>query len=223
MPQPRPDRNDTGRLLFAAPCRFVAGAVDCDAMPSSDLPEVAFVGRSNVGKSSLINALTGRRALAKTSRTPGRTRQINFFSLDHRLFLVDLPGYGYASAPKRDALSWQELTKIYLYSRANLRRVCLLIDIRRGLKPSDQDMMALLNRAAQPYRIIFTKADTLKPPAIASACAAMITAIARHPAALPEPLALSARTGDSIDVLRQDLAALVTSGQSSDEKTASEI
>ncbi len=212
MPQGLPtDHSESGRLLFAGPCRFVAGVVDFDAMPSPDLPEVAFVGRSNVGKSSLINALTGRRALTRTSRTPGRTRQINFFSLADRLFLVDLPGYGYASASKRNTRSWQELTRLYLCQRATLRRVCLLIDIRRGLKPSDQDMMALLNRVAQPYRIIFTKADTLKPPDILAARDTMSTAIIRHPAALPEPLALSARTGDSINLLRQDLASLALS------------
>ena len=154
-----PSLAEAGRRLFAAEARFVAGAPSPSALPPEGLPEIAFVGRSNVGKSSLVNALTGRRMLARISNTPGRTRQINFFDLGGRLMLVDLPGYGYAEAPKSAVRSWTSLVRHYLQTRAALRRVCLLIDSRHGIKEVDRPLMRMLDDAGVSYQIILTKAD----------------------------------------------------------------
>ena len=153
---------EAGRKLFARECGFVAGVADEAALPPGSLPEIAFVGRSNVGKSSLVNALTGRRMLARTSNTPGRTRQLNFFALDGRLMLVDLPGYGYAAASKSAIQGWTRLTQNYLRGRSSLRRVYLLIDSRHGLKPVDHDVMQMLDDAAVSYHVVLTKADKPK-------------------------------------------------------------
>jgi len=152
------------RLLFAQECKFVAGAASLEQIPLLKLPEVAFAGRSNVGKSSLINAITGRRTLVKISSTPGRTQQLNFFNLADKLMLVDLPGYGYAKQSKVKVAAWNQLIRDYLRGRPNLRRVCLLIDSRHGIKPNDIEIMELLDDHAVPYQIVFTKMDKVKTP-----------------------------------------------------------
>ena len=156
-----PDLVEVGRRLFAREARFLAGAPTAAALPRDTLPEIAFAGRSNVGKSSLVNALTGRRTLARTSNTPGRTRQINFFDLDTRLMLVDLPGYGYAEAPKIEVRRWTALLRRYLETRTALRRVCLLIDSRHGIKDVDYPLILMLDDAGVSYQIVLTKADKL--------------------------------------------------------------
>ncbi len=196
-----------GRWLFAQPCNFLISAAAAEQLPAPGLPEIAFAGRSNVGKSSLVNALTGRKTLARTSNTPGRTRQLNVFDLGSRLLLTDLPGYGYARAPKGDIKQWTGLTRTYLKGRPNLRRVCLLIDARHGIKDSDRAIMAVLDTAAVSYQIILTKADKAAP-ALASVQAAAAAELAKRPAAHPEVLATSARTGAGIAELRAALATL---------------
>ena len=158
---------EAGRRLFAGEVRFVAGVADEGGMPPAGLPEVAFAGRSNVGKSSLINALTGRKSLARTSQTPGHTRQLNFFALGERLMLVDLPGYGYAKASKEASASWRRLLHAYLRGRPTLRRVILLVDARHGLKASDDEMMKALDGAALGFQIVLTKADQCGEAALA--------------------------------------------------------
>ena len=197
-----------GRWLFAQDCGLVISAAKAEQLPPSGLAEVAFAGRSNVGKSSLINALTGRKALARTSNTPGRTRQINFFDLGGRLMLVDLPGYGYAQAGKADIKQWTGLTRDYLRGRAELRKVCLLIDARHGLKDSDREVMALLDQSAVAYQVVFTKADKVKTTAFADLEAATAKELARHPAAHPAMLASSSVSGEGIAELRAALASL---------------
>jgi len=210
VPEPDADALESGRKLFAQECRFVFGAVDYDGLPEDGLPEVAFAGRSNVGKSSLINALTGRNSLARTSNTPGRTRQINFFDLGGRLMLVDLPGYGYAKAAKTEIRGWTRLIESYLKGRAGLRRLCLLIDGRHGLKPVDEGLMTLLDTAAVPFRVVLTKCDKVRAAELAAREAAVRQALVKHPAALPDPIATSAFKGDGIAVLRADLATLAS-------------
>ena len=158
-----PDQLEAGRLLFAGQCDFIAAANNMPALPPITLPEVCFAGRSNVGKSSLVNALTGRKTLARTSQTPGRTRQLIFFDLAHRLQLVDLPGYGYASAPKADIKAWTKLTRKFLAGRTSLQRVFLLIDSRRGIGKADREIMGLLDDTAVSWAAVLTKADKLKP------------------------------------------------------------
>jgi GTP-binding protein len=202
------ERIESARILFAQECRFVTGVASLDGLPADSLPEIAFAGRSNVGKSSLINALTGRKTLARTSNTPGRTRQLNFFDLGGRLMIVDLPGYGYARASKVEARAWTELTRDYLRGRAGLRRLCLLIDARHGLKPSDSDLMAMLAETAVPYRVILTKADKPKSAELAARRAEIEAVLRAHAAAMPDVLAASARKGSGIAELRADLATL---------------
>jgi GTP-binding protein len=199
-----------GRWLFAQDCRFVTGAADLAGLPPAELPEVAFAGRSNVGKSSLVNALTGRKTLARISRSPGRTRQLNFFSLGGRLMLADLPGYGYAKAPKTDVKAWTRLVGAYLRGRPNLRRLCLLVDARLGLKESDRDLMARLDAAAVSYQIILTKADKAAPDELDGRLAALGRELAVHPAAHPEIAVTSARTRLGVAGLRAALAALAS-------------
>jgi GTP-binding protein len=196
-----------GRWLFAQTCTFLVSAATAEQLPAPALPEIAFAGRSNVGKSSLVNALTGRKTLARTSNTPGRTRQLNVFDLGNRLLLADLPGYGYARAAKGDIKQWTSLTRAYLKGRPNLRRVCLLIDARHGIKDSDRAIMAVLDTAAMSYQVILTKADKAAP-ALASVQAAAAAELAKRPAAHPEVLPTSARTGAGIAELRAALAAL---------------
>jgi GTP-binding protein len=199
---------EAGRLLFTQSCDFVAAAQEDGQIPDSALPEVAFAGRSNVGKSSLINALTGRKSLARTSRTPGRTRQLNFFSLAARLMLCDLPGYGYARASKGAIAHWTELTRRYLLGRPLLRRVCLLIDARHGLKESDRAVMAAFDRAAVTYQLVLTKCDKIGEAELARLCGALEAELAKRPAAHPRLLATSAVAGRGIAELRAELAAL---------------
>jgi GTP-binding protein len=199
---------EAGRKLFARECRFVAGAASLDQIPPTVLPEVAFAGRSNVGKSSLVNALTGRRTLAKVSHTPGRTQQVNFFELGERLLLVDMPGYGYAQASKQKVKAWTDLVRLYLKGRPMLRRVCLLVDARHGLKDVDRSLMKLMDEAAQSYQVVLTKADQLKPEALDATREDLGAEIARHPAAHPEIIATSARDAQGVPELRAALAAL---------------
>jgi GTP-binding protein len=199
---------EQARRLFSGNCEFVAGAASLDVLPDSPLPEIAFVGRSNVGKSSLINALLNRKTLARVSRTPGRTRQINLFRLRDALILADLPGYGFARVSKAEAARWNELITGYLRTRRNLRRVMLLIDARRGVMESDEQVMALLDEAAMAYQAVLTKSDALKPAAGEHVRAAVAETLGAHPAALPDVFATSAETGAGIPALRQTLAQL---------------
>ena len=199
---------EAGRLLFAAACDFVAGAMTADAIPPDTLPEVAFAGRSNVGKSSLVNALTGRTTLARVSNTPGRTRQLNFFSLGQKLMLVDLPGYGYAEAPKHDIARWTEVMRLYLKGRASLRRTLLLVDARHGLKPIDDPLMGMLDDSAVSFQLVLTKADKLSPKALAQRLETTAAALKSHVAAHPAIHATSAQAGTGIAELRAELATL---------------
>ncbi len=199
---------ERGRRLFAGDCRFVAAAADAAQLPPAGLPEVAFAGRSNVGKSSLVNALTGRKSLARTSNTPGRTQTLIFFDLGGRLGLVDLPGYGYAKVSRSKSAAWTALTRDFLAGRATLRRLCLLVDARHGLKDSDGALMEVLDRAAVVYQLVLTKIDKLSAPALDRAVAGVEAGIARRAAAHPSVIATSARAGDGIPRLRAELAAL---------------
>jgi len=200
---------ETGRLLFAGFCNFVFAAQRIDQLPPPRGPEVAFAGRSNVGKSSLLNALTGQRALARVSNTPGRTRQLNFFDLGGRLTLVDMPGYGYAKAGKDIKADWQGLMFDYLRGRPSLRRVLLLLDARIELKQADHAVMELLDRAAVTFQIALTKADAVRPGALARKLAEVQAVARRHPAAHPAVVVTSAETGEGIAALRAAVAGLV--------------
>ena len=202
------DALEAGRLLFAREAAFERGVARMEDLPAPDLPEVAFAGRSNVGKSSLINALTGRKALARASAEPGRTRELNFFRLDDRLRLVDLPGYGYAKAPKGEIARWTGLMRDFLRGRTALTRVILLIDARHGLKPNDDEVMDALDRAAVVYQIVLTKADKLKSRELEAVVTAMQFAIAKRPAAHPHVVATSAETGFGLEQLRAEIATL---------------
>ncbi len=205
---PTGEQIEAGRKLFAGACDFRAGAAREDALPPPGLSELALAGRSNVGKSSLLNALTGRRALARVSNTPGRTQQINFFDLGGRLMFVDLPGYGYAAAQKRLVANWTKLIEHYLKGRAGLRRVLLLIDARHGIKPADRRALALLDEAALSYAAVLTKCDEVEGNALARMAAATAADLARHPAAYPAVYLTSARAGTGIAELRGALAEL---------------
>jgi len=196
------------RKLFVSPCEFVWGTGNIESLPPQGLPEVAFVGRSNVGKSSLINALTNRKTLARVSQTPGRTREINFFKLGDRLMLADLPGYGYAKASKVVAAEWQKLIFAYLRGRASLRRVALLIDARRGVSNLDRDVMRLLDEAAVSFALVLTKSDKLKPDELAATLDAAAAEARKHTAAFPEITATSALLGMGLDPLKTQFAAL---------------
>jgi GTP-binding protein len=196
-----------GRWLFAQECEFINGSTTLDTLPPDELPEIAFAGRSNVGKSSLVNALTGRKTLARTSHTPGRTQQINFFALGGRLMLVDLPGYGYADAPKSEIRRWTQLVNTYLKGRPRLRRVCLLIDGRHGLKPVDEPIMRMLDEAAVSYQIVLTKADKVRAPELARRVTETGAGAGRHVAAHPLLHATSAHDAIGLAELRAELAA----------------
>lgn len=199
---------EAGRLLFAQECQFVRGAAQPGDLPPDTLPEIGFAGRSNVGKSSLVNALVGRKTLARTSNTPGRTQQINFFDLGGRLMLVDLPGYGYARASKGEIERWNRLIRLYLKGRVGLRRLCLLVDARHGIKPSDRLVMDLLDEAAVAYQIVLTKADKVKAAQLDDCRQGVGEEIRRRAAANPEVVVTSARKGNGIAELRAALAAL---------------
>ena len=203
-----PSEVEAARKLFAGPADFMLGVTTIDALPPPDLPEVAFAGRSNVGKSSLLNALVGRKALARTSNTPGRTRELNFFQLGDVMRLVDLPGYGYAKASRTEVASWTGLTLDYLRGRAPLRRTCVLIDARHGLKPVDAETMDTLDEAAVPYQVVLTKADKVKPTAAEAMRAQVASGIAKRPAAHPDVLVTSSEKNEGLAELRTALAAL---------------
>ena len=214
------DAIEAGRKLFATECRFVYAAQRLDQLPPPGGPEVAFAGRSNVGKSSLVNALTGRRMLARTSNQPGRTRQLNFFDLGGRLTLVDMPGYGYAQAAKSVKADWQGLMFNYLRGRPNLTRVLLLIDARIELKPSDEAVMELLDKAAVTYQLVLTKADDAKPAQLARKLDEARRLARRHSAAYPDIVATSSETGEGVDTLRAVLAGFVENGHRDSEALA---
>lgn len=200
---------EAGRLLFARPCRFFFAAQRLDQLPPIGAPEIALCGRSNVGKSSLLNALTGQKALARVSHTPGRTRQLNFFDLDEgRLTIVDMPGYGYAQAPKAVKADWQGLMFDFLRGRPSLRRVLLLMDARVETKPADRAAMDLLSDAAVAFQLVLTKADSVKPGQLAKRLAEVQATARARTAAHPLVLVTSSETGEGIPELRAEIAAL---------------
>ena len=203
------DDIEIGRWLFAQACSFTAGAATDAALPPIGLPEIAFAGRSNVGKSSLVNGLTGRRTLARTSNTPGRTQQLNFFDLGGRLQLVDMPGYGYAAVGKAAVAKWEALIRRYLLGRTSLLRVFLLIDARHGLKPVDHETMTAFDKAAVSYAVVLTKADAVKPSHLAPTVASVHDGLARHPAAFPDIVVTSAQDGQGIPDLRAAVVRLM--------------
>ncbi|WP_026942410.1 ribosome biogenesis GTP-binding protein YihA/YsxC [Hellea balneolensis] len=199
---------EAGRLLFAREVTFMLSAVSLDTLPPARLPEICFAGRSNVGKSSLINALTNRKGLARASNTPGRTRELNYFNVDERLFVVDLPGYGYAKASKSDIARWTKLTREFLFGRASLRRVFLLIDSRHGIKDSDLELMGMLDETAVTYQIIMTKVDKLKKGELDKVLTKTLKAIAKRPAAFPKIICTSSEKKHGLDDLRAEIATL---------------
>ncbi len=219
-PSEDPAALEAGRRLFAAECRFFHGAQTLDQVPSPGHPEVAFAGRSNVGKSSLLNALTGRKGLARASSEPGRTRQLNFFDLAGVLTLVDMPGYGYARASKAIKAEWQGMMFDYLRGRPTLQRVFLLLDSRIELKQADLDVIDLLDRAAVTFQIVLTKADGLKPSALARKIAEAEQLVRSHAAAFPRVQPTSSETGLGIPALRAELAAFLGLETSNGEKAA---
>lgn len=208
MPELSKAQLEAGRLLFARDVTFMLSAVSLETLPPARLPEICFAGRSNVGKSSLINALTNRKGLARASNTPGRTRELNYFNVDERLFVVDLPGYGYAKASKSDIARWTKLTRQFLFGRASLRRVFLLIDSRHGLKDSDLELMAMLDETAVTYQLILTKTDKLKKGELEKVSTKTQKAIAKRPAAFPKIINTSSETKNGLDLLRAEIATL---------------
>jgi GTP-binding protein len=203
------DMEEEARLLFARGAEFFWAAAKADALPPHDRPEIAFAGRSNVGKSSLINALTGRKALARTSNTPGRTQELNFFNIDDRLTLVDMPGYGYAKVSKEKVAAWTKTIHDYLRGRASLARVYVLIDARHGVKDTDKPVLETLDKAAVSYQIVLTKADELKKSEIEQRLAATREALKKRPAAHPDILLTSSEKGEGIEALRIAIATLL--------------
>ncbi len=202
------DWEEIGRKLFAGPCDFLLSAAALENLPGGDAPEIAFAGRSNVGKSSLLNALTGRKTLARTSNTPGRTRQLNVFSLGGKVILIDMPGYGYARAGKQLIAQWTALVRDYLRGRARLRRVFLLIDARHGIKKNDIEVMQLMDASAVSYQIVLTKADKVRAVELEQIQEQTGLVLARHPAAFPQLITTSSRKSGGLEELRAQIAAL---------------
>ncbi len=200
---------EAGRRLFAGEWRFTAAAANEASLPPMHGTEIAFAGRSNVGKSSLINALTGRKALARTSRTPGRTQELIFFAGGRNLHIVDMPGYGYAAASKSKVAAWTDLIHAYLRGRANLARVYVLVDARHGLKDTDAPTLDELGKAAVSHQVVLTKCDAVKPAELAARIAEIEAALARRPAAFPTVVATSAHDGTGIADLRAAIARLL--------------
>jgi len=205
---PDPAAAEAGRKLFAGPVDFLKGVVAMSGLPPADRAEVCFAGRSNVGKSTLINALTGRKSLARASNTPGRTQEINFFTMGDSHYLVDLPGYGYANAPLKKVEQWQALLRQYLSGRPNLRRAFVLIDARHGIKPVDEEIMSLLDAAAVTFQCVLTKADKTKGKSRDDMLAQVRGRLATHPAAFPEIILTSSEKGDGLSTLRATIADL---------------
>lgn len=203
-----PTELELGRKLFAGETDFLKGVVAMDGLPPADRLEVCFAGRSNVGKSSLINALTGRKGLARASNTPGRTQEINFFTLGEERYLVDLPGYGFANAPVKVVEKWQRLLKSYLAGRQNLRRAFVLIDARHGVKAVDEEILTLLDTTAVTFQAVLTKADKVKADDRERVLTQVRSALSKHPAAYPEIVLTSSEKGDGIDTLRAIIATL---------------
>ena len=199
---------EQGRLLFAGPVDFVKGVTSMAALPPADRVEVCFAGRSNVGKSSLINALTGRKSLARASNTPGRTQEINYFTMGESRYLVDLPGYGFAEAPVNIVRQWQALLKSYLAGRVTLRRAFVLIDSRHGVKSVDEEIMELLDRSAVTYQVVMTKLDKINQETRDANIAQTMAALQKHPAAYPEIILTSSEKGEGIATLRATIATL---------------
>ena len=200
---------EQGRYLFSQPCKFFHGTDTLQNLPQASLPEVAFVGRSNVGKSSLINAITGRKSLARTSNTPGRTQQLNFFNLGDKIIIVDLPGYGYAKVSKKQVARWTNTMKLFLRGRVPLRRMCLLIDARRGLKDVDREMMDLMDSAAVVYQLVFTKVDKTSQNELRRNITVTTEELKKRPAAFPVLIQTSAQAKTGLKELRASLAELV--------------
>jgi GTP-binding protein len=200
---------ERGRKLFSGPVDFLKGVVAMDGLPGADRIEICFAGRSNVGKSSLINALTNRKGLARASNTPGRTQEINFFELGEEHYLVDLPGYGYANAPISIVDKWQQLLKNYLSGRPNLRRAFVLIDSRHGIKPVDEEIMQLMNRSALAFQVILTKIDKIKEHELEKTLLQVREKLSKHPAAFPELVTTSSEKGEGIVTLRAIISDLI--------------
>ena len=206
---PSPFEIEQGRKLFVSDIAFLKGVVGMTHLPPADRIEFCFAGRSNVGKSSLINALTNRKTLARTSSTPGRTQEINFFTVDESHYMVDLPGYGYAKAPVETVAKWQRLLKQYLSGRVNLRRVFLLIDSRHGAKAVDEEIMTLLDQAAVPFQVVMTKTDKIRETELKKSLETTRLALQKHPAAFPTLLTTSSEKREGIAELRATIAGLI--------------
>ncbi|WP_323041087.1 ribosome biogenesis GTP-binding protein YihA/YsxC [Gemmobacter sp.] len=206
--EPEDAAREKGRLLFAGPVDFVKGVVAMPGLPPADRVEFCFAGRSNVGKSSLINALTGRKNLARASNTPGRTQEINYFALGDSYYMVDLPGYGYAEAPVAIVAKWQALLKQYLAGRATLRRVFVLVDMRHGVKSVDQEILTLLDKSAVTFQVVLTKADKVNKATRDETIAQVQGALGKHPAAYPEIIITSSEKGEGLETLRAIIAGL---------------
>lgn len=202
---------EQGRLLFAQSCQFLLGVANLKQLPGDALPEIAFAGRSNVGKSSLVNALTGRKTLARTSNTPGRTRELNFFNLGDRLMMVDLPGHGYARVSKTEVHGWTKLVRDYLRGRQSLKKLCLLVDSRHGLKDTDEELMDMMDEAGVAYQLILTKVDKVKTQQRDKTLAGVQAAIKKRAAAFPEVMVTSSNKGWGVPELRALLNGVASS------------